>query len=90
MDCEYILKYGRVGTREEYTYKFHAGTPEDAVETAKEIIRHQQRESVQEFPFAPPVVKGELYRQMQVIYGQEFIEQEQKREEEKSPDNAHQ
>ena len=74
MDCEYILLI-KIGTRsrDEISRKFHAATPEDAVGTAREIVRHHQAESVREFPFAPVVVKGELYRQFQEFDGSEFI-----------------
>jgi len=74
MDCEYIVVY-RTGTktRDEFKHKFHAESPEAAVDTAKEIIKHHQQEAIQEFPFTRPVVKGELYRQMQELDGAEFI-----------------
>lgn len=74
MDCEYILVYRTgSGSRNEFQHKFHASTPEEAAGTAREIIKHHQSMSVREFPFAPFVVEGELYRQFQEINGAEFI-----------------
>lgn len=74
MDCEYILVY-QMGPKpkDEFSHKFHAATPEDAVGAAREIVKHHQAENVREFPFAPVVVKGQLYRQMQELDGSEFI-----------------
>ena len=74
MDCEYVLVYRTgPGPRNEFSHKFHATTPENAIGTAREIIKHHQAENVREFQFAPIVVKGELYRQMQELDGSEFI-----------------
>jgi len=77
MDCEYVLFY-RTGPKksDEFHHKFHAATLEDAVGTAREIIKHHQRENVAEFPFAPVAVKGELYRQMLELDGAEFIKKQ--------------
>jgi len=74
MDCEYILVY-RTGEGEEneFSYKFHASTPDEARETARIIIKQHQDHNVRERPFAPIVVKGELYRQMVEIDGETLI-----------------
>ena len=74
MDCEYLLVYrtGK-GVRNEFQHRFDAITPEEATETARQIINDHQLENVQEFPFAPVVVEGELYRQLEELSGAEFI-----------------
>ncbi len=70
---EYILVCRRgMAPRKEFL-SFPATTPEDASETARQIIKRYQAESVREFPFAPPVVSGKLYRHMQEFDGSEFI-----------------
>jgi len=74
VDCEYILVYrmGR-GSRNEFSHKFHATTLKEARERAQELIKHYQAENVRKFPFAPVVVAGELYRQIQELDGEKFI-----------------
>lgn len=74
MDCEYVLVC-RIGIREgdKFYQQFHAPTPEEAVERAREIIKIHQEENVHRLPFSPVVVKGELYRQIQELDGSDFI-----------------
>ncbi len=74
MDCEYILVYKMgLGEKNEFRHKFHAATPYDAKVTARLIVKHHQEECVQEHPFSPVIVNGELYRQIEEIDGGEFV-----------------
>ncbi len=74
MDSEYILVYRSAdGKGQELQNKFQAATPEGAKETALSMIRHLQAEYVHEMPFAPIIVEGQLYRQVEEINGAQFI-----------------
>jgi hypothetical protein len=72
MDCEYVLII-RVDGRVHKTVPFHSSTLEEAEKTARLHVMVQQNTCVVEFPFLPPIVKGELYRQVMEINGSEFI-----------------
>ena len=74
MDCEYILVIIRGERLSNRAYRdFHAPTPEEAVEQARELVRIDQAECVRMHPTAPTIVKGELYRQVVEIDGWQVI-----------------
>ncbi|MDP3763272.1 MAG: hypothetical protein Q8Q92_01275 [bacterium] len=75
MDREYILMI-KSGGKTQSTEPFHAPTPEEARDLAKMRVRKAQAESVDEFPFAPAIMTGELYRQIEEINGAQFIQRE--------------
>lgn len=90
MDCEYILVYRlayrtRSDEGNELQHKFHATTPEEATETAREIIKYHQAKSERDSPLALIVVEGELYRQMQELDSREFIKKSNDIREERNP-----
>lgn len=72
MNCDYVLVLKSEGFVED-TFKFDASTPEEALETARLRTKQKQKEKVNEFPFAPPIVKGTLYRELAEIDGGEFL-----------------
>ena len=67
MDCDYIL-ICNPGTKE-WQISFHATTLEEGRDRARELVDQLQREACHEFPFAPPIVKGVLYRGVEAFEG---------------------
>lgn len=71
MDCEYILE--TLCERRRNRYPLHANTTEEAIQDAKAIVKKEQTEILEEFPFTPIVVTAQLYRWFAELDGEEFI-----------------
>jgi hypothetical protein len=76
MDCEYLLKISSKVPAMKYQHEFHAGSPEEAGEVARQLIQFKQAQALLSSPSITVVIKGELYRQIQEIDGSDFIPQE--------------
>ena len=74
MDCEYILTIRTQGGKIHSTEQFHSATLEEAETLAVTGVKRAQADFVDAFPFAPPILKGELYRQIKEIDGSQFLE----------------
>ena len=59
MDCDYLLVYGEGRSKDQKHVRFHAATPEEALENAKTVVKYRRSQAGDSQKF-----RAKLYREV--------------------------